>query len=222
MRLYLSSFRIGDHPERLLELTGTNRRTAVVVNALDHLRPALRQERVETELAALREVGLDPVELDLRRFVGQPDAVRQALIGVGLVWMRGGNVFVLRQRLAETGLDQHLITGLAADRFAVGGYSAGVCVLGSSLAGLEDCDPITDLDRIAPGTEPIMTGLGVIETTFVPHLDSPDHPESAALTTIAAGLRAQGRPITELRDGDVLIVSGAGRTLLPRSGRAQG
>ncbi len=217
MRLYLSSFRIGDHPERLIELTGTNRRTALSVNALDHLRPELRQERVHTELTALRELGLDPFELDLRQFVGAPDALQATLNDVGLIWLRGGNVFVLRQRLAETGLDQQLINGLAADRFVVGGYSAGVCVLGGSLAGLEECDPISDLTKIAPGSEPIMTGLEVFETTVVPHLDSPEHPESAVLTTVAAKLRAEGRPITELRDGDVLLGSGTEWTLLPRT-----
>jgi dipeptidase E len=64
-----------------------------------------------------------------------------------------------------------------------------------------------------------MTGLGILEGTVVPHLDSPEHPECAALTTIAERLRAEGRSIIELRDGDVLIMAGAERILLPRSGQ---
>ncbi|WP_161606356.1 Type 1 glutamine amidotransferase-like domain-containing protein [Microlunatus speluncae] len=217
MRLYLSSFRIGDHPDRLIELTGANRRTAVVANAVDHLAPADRQRSVAAELTALRELGLDPVELDLRRFAGAPDALRGELAGVGLVWLRGGNAFVLRHRLADSGLDQQLLDGLATDRFVVGGYSAGSCVLGRSLAGLEECDPITDLAQVAPGAPVIMDGLGLLDGTVVPHLASPEHPESTVLTAVAAKLRADGRKIIELRDGDVLFDRGAGPTLLPRS-----
>ena len=216
VRLYLSSFRIGDHAERLIELAGGRRRTAVIANSLDQLPEDVRALRVEEELARLREVGLDPFELDLRRFSGRPDSLWEALAGVGVVWLRGGNVFVLRHRLAASGFDQVLLTAVAEDRFVVGGYSAGVCVLGRSLAGLEACDPVADLEHIAPGAEPIMDGLGLLDGTVVPHLDSPEHPESAVLTAVADELRGAGRTLIELRDGDVLLISGDGRALLPR------
>lgn len=188
----------------------------MIVNALDHVSAPVRAARVEDELGRLREVGLEPYELDLRRFAGRTEALREALAEVGVVWLRGGNVFVLRQRMAEAGFDRVLVEDLAADRYVVGGYSAGVCVLGDSLAGLEVCDPLSHLEQIAPGAEPIMDGLGVLGGTVVPHLDSPEHPECAVLTSVAGQLRASGRPLIELRDGDVLVLTDEGRTLLPR------
>ncbi|MFC7623764.1 Type 1 glutamine amidotransferase-like domain-containing protein [Microlunatus sp. GCM10028923] len=217
VRLYLSSFRVGDHSSVLIKLAGGRRRTAVIANAIDHLPAVLRASRVAEELALLREVGLEPFEVDLRDFHGRGDALRVALDSAGVVWMRGGNVFVLRQRLAESGLERVLIEGLAADRYVVGGYSAGVCVLGGSLAGLEECDPIADLLQVAPGAEPITEGLGVIDGTVVPHLDSPEHPESEVLTAVANDLRAAGRKLILLRDGDVLLVTEEGQRLLPRA-----
>jgi dipeptidase E len=36
MRLYLSSFDLGEQPEALVALVGSARRAAIVVNALDH------------------------------------------------------------------------------------------------------------------------------------------------------------------------------------------
>src|SRR5450759_3576283 len=42
VRLYLSSFRTGQHPERLLGVAGVGRRTALVPNALDGLDAQVR------------------------------------------------------------------------------------------------------------------------------------------------------------------------------------
>jgi dipeptidase E len=36
MRLYLSSFNLGDRPEELVALTGSARHAAIIVNALDN------------------------------------------------------------------------------------------------------------------------------------------------------------------------------------------
>jgi len=36
MKLYLSSFDLGNHPEKLTGLTGSGKQAAVVVNALDN------------------------------------------------------------------------------------------------------------------------------------------------------------------------------------------
>ena len=94
MRLYLSSFRIGAHPERLLSLAG-GRRTAVVANAMDGGPVAERATGLQQELSDLGALGLDVAELDLR----QPEATDQ-LAGFDIVWVRGGNVFVLRRVLA--------------------------------------------------------------------------------------------------------------------------
>lgn len=104
MRLYLSSFRLGSHSDRLLSLTGAARRTAVVCNALDAEPRSVRVAGVERELGELRSIGLDTQAVDLR----QPMAV-QRLEGYDFVWVRGGNTFVLRRILADSGADLVLV-----------------------------------------------------------------------------------------------------------------
>jgi dipeptidase E len=99
VRLYLSSFRDGAHPGRLLSLA-SGRRTAVVANAMDAQPAAERAAGVQREVSDLGALGLDVAELDLR----QPDATTQ-LAGFDIVWVRGGNVFVLRRVLADSGAD---------------------------------------------------------------------------------------------------------------------
>ena len=82
MRLYLSSFRTGDHPEHLVALIGRDgRRSVVIANAMDDAPPDVRRAGVELELAALADLGLDAAELDLRDYAGQQGRLRQDLAG---------------------------------------------------------------------------------------------------------------------------------------------
>ena len=116
MRLYLSSFRLGDHPEHLLALAGQHSRRAVVIaNAMDDAPPVVRRAGVEQELAALAGLGLDAAELDLRDYFGPRQLLRRDLAGTGVAWLRGGNAFVLRCALARSGADAVLAGLLAAD-----------------------------------------------------------------------------------------------------------
>src|SRR5690348_6826910 len=106
MRLYLSSFRMGDHPEHLVSLVGVDgRRSVVIVNAMDDAPPDVRRASVELESAALADLGLGAAELDLRDYFGQQQRLRQDLSGVTTAWLRGGNTFMLRYALYRSGAD---------------------------------------------------------------------------------------------------------------------
>ena len=141
MRLYLSSFRLGDHPEHLVALVGGDgRRSAVIANAMDDAPPDVRRAGVELELAALADLGLGAAELDLRGYFGQQQRLRQDLAGVSMAWLRGGNTFMLRYALYRSGADDLFRELLAADGLVYAGYSAGACVLSPSLRGLELVD----------------------------------------------------------------------------------
>jgi dipeptidase E len=130
VRLYLSSFRMGDHPERLLALIGAHcRRAVVIANAMDDAPATVRHAGVDRELAALADLGLDAVEFDLRDYFGQQQRLRSEIAGVGLAWLRGGNTFVLRYALCRSGADMVFAELLAADALVYAGYSAGACVL---------------------------------------------------------------------------------------------
>jgi len=55
LRLYLSSFRMGDHPEHLVALVGADsRRRVVIANAMDDAPPDVRRTGVELERIAYR------------------------------------------------------------------------------------------------------------------------------------------------------------------------
>lgn len=107
---------MGDHPEHLTALIGEDSRRAVVIaNALDDAPADVHRAGVERELAALADLGIDAIELDLRDFFGQEQRVRRDLGEVSLAWLRGGNVFMLRYALRCSGADTVFGHLLAAD-----------------------------------------------------------------------------------------------------------
>jgi dipeptidase E len=192
--MYLSSFRVGDHPDRLLSLA-SGRRTAVVANAMDAQSAAERTAGVQREFSDLGALGLDVAELDLR----QPGLVVQ-LEGFDIVWVCGGNVFVLRRVLADSGADDVVINLIRRNAIVYAGYSAGACVLAPDLTGLERVDNINEV------ANPLTTGLALLDRPFVPHVRSPGHPETADCDAVAAAYAEAGRPHWALRDGEVLVI----------------
>ncbi len=208
MRLYLSSFRMGDHTEQLLTLTGGPCSVAVIANAMDAKADDERRAAVEREFAALQALGMRPMELDLRQYMDRPGTnVAAELARYDMVWIRGGNVFVLRRALELSGADAALTEMLRADSLVYAGYSAGPCVLAPSLRGLDHCDDPSEVEH-AYGVPAIWHGLGVLDIAFVPHVDSPGHPETVALDEVAARYRAEGAAHRTLRDGEVLVMDG--------------
>ena len=205
MRLYLSSFRMGDHPERLLDLVDARLPAAVIANAMDGQPPEVREDGVRRELDALSELGLEVEEVDLREHFGAADRTEAALRRYGLVWLRGGNVFMLRYALAASGADVALVELLKQDALVYAGYSAGPCALGPTLRGFEEVDDPTAVDAVH-GAEPVWDGLGVLDFVIVPHVDSPGHPETERCGALAARYRAEGVPHKTLRDGEALVI----------------
>lgn len=209
MRLYLSSYRFGSAVDRLLNLTGPGVRAAVVSNALDLIPDESRRayaRSVHDPLADLRGWGLDAFDLDLRRWFGDPAGLERALQGVGLVWAVGGNAFLLRRAMRQSGLDTILARRLAADSLVYGGWSAGACVAGASLQGIDLMD---EPDEIAPGYEAprIYEGLSLVDFVIVPHFAS-EHPEADAASATAAWLAEQKIAHRTLRDGEALLRRG--------------
>lgn len=210
MRLYLSSFRVGDRPALLVELirrASGPPTVAVIANACDIGDPQGRTQAVDLELSALRELGLEPHEVDLRDYDASGRTLGRDLAGLAGLWVRGGNAFALRLAMARSGADRLVPRLLADDALVYAGYSAGPCVLAPSLRGLELCDQPEDV-LAAYGVEPLWDGLGVIDRPFVPHLDSPGHPETELVARVAERYRDEGLPYWGLRDGQVLVVDG--------------
>lgn len=167
MRLYLSSFRIGDHPDRLVELARGLPTAAVIANACDGQSTTGRSESVTRELSALRALGFIADEVDLRDFAGHGEELRRDLAAVGVMWVRGGNVFTLRHAIWRADADAVIRELVTSDAVAYAGYSAGACVLAPSLAGLERCDDAGEVRRLY-GEEARFDGLGLLDRAVVP------------------------------------------------------
>lgn len=174
------------------------------MNALDGLDEQRRQADVAVQIANLRTIGLEADDFDLRR--EDPATIEEHFGAPDFVWVRGGNVFTLRASLAKSGLDSVIVDRLEGDSLVYAGFSAGACVLAPSLAGLELCDA-TDVSLATYGT--VRTdGLGILDRRIVPHLDSPGHPETEVLGTVARNYDRDGQPYWALRDGQALLVTG--------------
>lgn len=207
MRLYLSSFRMGTPISQLIAALPTDARVAVVSNAVDFIPLEDRltyAKHVFDPVALFRSYGLAADDLDLRRFFGDPEALRAALSDVKLVWANGGNAFLLRRAMRQSGLDDILRVGVGAGTLIYGGWSAGAVVAGASLRGIHLMDdPATLVEGYAAA--PVWEGLDLVDVTIVPHFQSA-HPESDAAAAAVAWLTQQGRPFRALRDGEVIIL----------------
>lgn len=206
MRLYLSSSGMGNQPQTLLPLVEDGRRVAVIANALDDADRSARAEGVASEVENLRQLGLDALELDLRQYFGSSQQLAQTLAPFHLLWVRGGNAFVLRRACKLSGFDTILQQLLVEDAVAYGGNSAGVCILSPSLRGIELVD---DPAHVPDGYEAaiIWEGLGVLPYMVVPHYRS-DPPLSAAIEQVVRYYIDHHLLFKALRDGEVLVVHG--------------
>jgi dipeptidase E len=162
MRLYLSSQDPGSRAGALLSLL-SGPRVAVIANGHDAM-PMPRA--TEASLAAFRTLGLAPQELDLRAHFGDPASLGQRLAGYHLVWVLGGNSFVLRRAMRQSGFD------------AV-----------PSLNGLELMD---DPFALPEGYDepPVWSGLGLTPFVVVPRYPPP-HREAAAAEKVVSYMRAR-------------------------------
>lgn len=160
--MYLSSFRMGSCPDRLVALAGNDKVVAVVANAMDAAPLDVRDQAVQRELVALADLGFTVEEVDLRDHFVDRSRLAAELRRCGVVWLRGGNVFMLRYALARSGADVELIRLLHDDAIVYSGYSAGPCVLAPSLRGLETVDMPATVGEVY-GEEVIWDGLGVLD-----------------------------------------------------------
>jgi dipeptidase E len=210
VKLYLSSFRLGDHPEHLVAMLPPKARVAVICNAIDGEEPVVREEKVAAEHRWLVELGLRPEEVDLRDFApGESvECLRARLTEYDGMWVRGGNVFVLRAAMARSGADRILPELIRSEQVVYAGYSAGGCVLAPSLRGLELCDDVSVVDDV------VWDGLGVLDEAFVPHLNSPGHPETELIEKVRDLYERTAVPYVPLSDGQALVIDGETRTLV--------
>ena len=72
MKLYLSSYGLGNHSKELIKLIGANKKIAIIGNAGDHFgNKKERKESIQRQATSLSKIGLIPQEIDLRKYFGK-------------------------------------------------------------------------------------------------------------------------------------------------------
>ena len=209
MRLYLSSFRVGDDPSWLRELAASGRcRAAHVPNALDVVTDRdARAFYEQNDRADLEALGFSVSRLDLIAWFGREKALDECLYAYDLIWASGGNVFALRQAMRRSGLDAALRRRWANETdLAYGGFSAGICVLGPTLEGLH----LVDDPEPSPYGGSVSTcweGLDLIPWIPVPHYRS-GHAESDRIDAVVRYLEEKRLPHVTMRDGESRVLEG--------------
>ncbi|MEO6395201.1 MAG: Type 1 glutamine amidotransferase-like domain-containing protein [Devosia sp.] len=225
MRLYLSSERLGERAGALLAMlpdgareksqdfsssvSGPSKsfgRVAIIANGYDGASAAARdiyRTEIYDPIAEFKDLGLEPQTLDLRAHFDDPASLRLRLADYDLVWVMGGNSFVLRRAMKRSGFDRVIRERLETDTIAYGGYAAGAVVAGPSLRGLELMD---DPFEVPDGYDEalIWTGLGLTPFTIVPHYRSA-HPEAAAAEKVVSYMTTRKARYRALSDGEVIV-----------------
>lgn len=216
VRLYLSSYRVGNDPTCLRSLAGGGARAGICMNACDVFED--RRMVWPRELADLRELGFDATEVDLRDHFGDPAGLRERLASLDLLWVVGGNTFTLARAMHASGFATVGTELVTAGRLTYAGYSAGACVVAPDLEGIHLMD---DPDAVPPGYPPDAPAdaLGWLRWRIVPHWSS-DHPETDAADRAVRHLLETEVPFRTLQDGHAVVVDGDDTRIVGRPGRS--
>lgn len=206
MKLYLSSYGLGNHPEKLQELVGDNKLAAVIVNAQDLADNEKRKERLRLGVEEMASLGFQSEELDLRDYFSKPDELRSRLEKYGLLWIRGGNSFVLQRAMKQSSFNVSAQDLVVSEVLVYAGYSAGSCAATTTLHGVELVD---DADTVPEGynSEIVWEGLGFVPYSIAPHYRS-EHPESERIEETVEYLKLHNIPYKALHDGQAIIING--------------
>ncbi|WP_152393164.1 Type 1 glutamine amidotransferase-like domain-containing protein [Paenibacillus guangzhouensis] len=208
MKFYLSSsYKFGTEALRLIEMTANgNRHVALIPNALDYATDLERRiTSVALTISDLEGLGFTVEIIDLKQYFNDPIVLEEQLEHYDVIWVRGGNAFVLAQAMKLCGFDE-IIKKYYRDRknIVYGGYSAGVCILGPTLRGIHLVD---DPHQKPYGEqhEAIWEGLHILNFAIAPHYKS-DHKESEAMDKAVEYMIDNKILFKALRDGEVIII----------------
>ncbi len=195
-----------------MQLLGGKKRTAIIENAKDFLPDDERTESLTQEMERLSTLGLELVELDLRQYFGKSNELREELSKFDLVWVRGGNCFVLRRAFRQSGADEVISELIKNESIVYAGYSAGIDMLVPHLHGAE----LVDDPSIVPNgydAEVVWDCLAILPYSIAPHYKS-EHPESADIDKSVEYMVDSHIPFIALRDGEAIVVNGQSQKIV--------
>lgn len=205
MKLYLSSYRLGNSVEELKNwLINHDKNIAVIPNAIDEFPDGERKtNRVLEKCKDLEDIGFIVNIINLRKYFNNPEQLSEKLNKYKSFYVIGGNVFVLRTAMKLSGFDNYIRNIANEDDCLYAGFSAGICVLANDLHGIHLADNL-EADPYQYG-KLIWDGIGLIDYMPVPHYDSPTNKESPLMYNVVSYLDEHNLPYKVMRDGDVFI-----------------
>ena len=195
MKLYLSSYRI-PVPDELRKLLGKplgETSVALIPNAADYYSKLAWEFKVRELVRYMEQLGLKVDVVDLRGY-NDPTTLRDKLTAHDLIWVMGGNTYILRYEMRRSGFER-VIKELLDTGIVYGGDSAGALVAGSSIAGIESADEPEFAEEV------IEEGLTLTPFLILPHVDNPAF---ASILPIFKN-RHQGKDIIELKDSQAIV-----------------
>ena len=206
MKLYLSSYRLGNDTSFLQNWINQNSNEIIVIpNAVDVFDDSERKTAgIIDKCKDLESLGFKTEILDLRNYFGKPEELNDFLKDKKAFYAIGGNAFVLNRAMKLSGFDNYLLSKVDDNSVLYSGFSAGICVLAENLDGLG----LVDNPEIDPYNCNLttMNGVGILDYLPVPHYKS-NHPESPAIDDVVEYLNRKGLNYRTLQDGDAIIDS---------------
>lgn len=199
MRLYLSSYRI-PNLQALLELAGgqpEEHSVAIIPNAKDYYAERARSFKLKETSTYLSQRNLNNQVVDLRDYTNG-EMLYTELSKYTMLWVTGGNTFCLRDAIQSSGFDTALLQ-LVNEGIVYAGESAGACIVGNSLRGLESADEPEFTKNI------LWEGLGLIDNFILPHADNKAFEHEIEY---ARKIHQNEATVIELNDSQALIVNG--------------
>lgn len=206
MKFYLSSFKIGNEERKLIELTENgNKKVAYINNTLDFATDLERKNNNDAaDVSDIQKLGFTVDILDLKKHFHNQVGLKEKLDQYDVIWVRGGNTFVLAQAMRLSGFDKIIKKYYKEERdILYGGYSAGACILGPTLKSIHLAD---EPEQKPYGNEhhTIWEGLCILDYVIVPHYKS-DHKESNDMNKVIEFMIENKIQFKALRDGEVII-----------------
>ncbi len=216
MKMYLSSYHVGDFGNELQKLVGKqDAKVAIIANSRDWSDDKKRIDQGnQRELKDMRDLGFEAELFDLRASFGKSNLVDR-LSKFDMVWVLGGNTFILVKAMKLSGFDNVINELIRPGKLVYAGYSAAFCAVSPSLDGVEIVD---DINATASGYEDIEVkeGYGLIDFYPIVHFRS-NHHESEDVEKEYEYVKSKGRKFKTFCDGDVYIVEGNRREILRSS-----
>jgi dipeptidase E len=206
MKYYLSSYKFGNKVEKLKNILPKGAKIGHINNSKDWTtaNPDIRNNHLKEEMEFMDSLGFNSEHLDLKKYFGKENKLRDKIASLDGIWVCGGNTFVLRQAMKLSGFDNIFKELQKRENFFYGGYSAGVCILSDSLKYIQFVDNPNDFPY-KDITETIWEGLNLFSYGILPHYDS-EHPESEEIEREVKRCIDNKWLFKTLRDGEVITI----------------